>query len=112
MYYYWVYFLFFIFYFLRIRLGWAFGYLFRTDVGLFFLGLLCKILTNLFYKIIRFYIFFFLGGAESYTFGFGRHKFFFFFFKDFSSKFVWHKFFLVFLILFEDVPILFLRVNK
>ena len=80
MYYYWVYFLFFIFYFLRIRLGWAFGYLFRTDVGLFFLGLLCKILTNLFYKIIRFYIFFFLGGLKAIHLDLAGISFFFFFF--------------------------------
>ena len=59
---------FFFFFFFIIRLGWAFGYLFRIDVGLF-LGLLCKIQTNLFCKIIRFYnFFFFFLGAESYTF--------------------------------------------
>jgi len=49
----------------RIRLGWAFGYLFRIDVVLFFAGgLLCKIQTNLFFKIIRFYkiFFFFFSG--------------------------------------------------
>ena len=75
---------FFLIFFLRIRLGWAFGYLFRIDVGPFFLGLLCKIQKNLFCKIIRFYYYyFFLGGRGLKAIHLDLAGIRIFFFKDF-----------------------------
>ena len=90
---YWVlvgFFCFFVFCFLRILLGWAFGYLFRIDVGFFFwaCSVKSKQICSVNHKVLQFFFW-----AESYTFGFGWPKIFFFFFLDFSSKFVWHKIF-------------------
>ena len=76
------YFIFYILYFINFYKFILIFYFFKNTFGfvwdwcwVLFLGLLCKIQTNMLCKITRFYnFFFFFWGPESYTFGFGWHK--------------------------------------
>ena len=77
---YWVlvgFFCFFVFCFLRILLGWAFGYLFRIDVGLFFwaCSVKSKQICSVNHKVLQFFL-----GLKAIHLDLAGIRFFFFFF--------------------------------